>query len=159
MKTVVYIWLGYFILLFFNDSFYNNTDFFEISNHDNNIIRKLSNISNVTSNHNETSTHHSTTESGGIFGSLSHIDYKIGTASLLITVLAVLIIEQQFLQLHHLTLETAFNAMINKIEKELMIVGCTAFLFKIVAFNTTILTGDWFHALEFAGFFFHLFFF
>jgi len=93
-----------------------------------------------------------------LFGSLAHINYKDGTASLLIIIFAVLSLEQLFQLLHYFTRETAFNAMVSKMEKELMIVGCTAFIFKIVVnTNTTFLKGDWFHALEFADFLIPLF--
>jgi hypothetical protein len=96
-----------------------------------------------------------TDTSVSLFGSLAHIDYKIGTASLIIIIAAILLLEEIFHSLHRFTRETAFNAMVTKMEKELMIVGCTAFIFKIVVnSDTTFLNGDWFHALEFAGIFF-----
>eukprot|EP01038_Epipyxis_sp_PR26KG_P010383 gene10383-13947_t len=84
-----------------------------------------------------------------VFGSLSHIDTAVGTIAIAIIIFAVFLYEQLFLLLHQITNDTAVHVMITRIEKELMIVGCISFIFKVVL-STTELDYQWHHALEFA---------
>lgn len=91
--------------------------------------------------------------SGGtvsLFGALEEMDGGTFMVSLLIVVGGVLTLESIFHGLHHFTLDTPFNDVVNAIEKELMVVGCTAFIFKIVINATTNLSHDFFFALEFS---------
>ncbi len=96
-------------------------------------------------------------ESGGfdetisLFGSLSYILIFQGSLSVVIIVFAVLAVEKAFHGLHTITHDTPFADMVSAIEKEMMIVGCMAFIFKIIISTSSFLNADWLHALEFAG--------
>ena len=68
------------------------------------------------------------------------------TISIVIVIVAVVALENIFHLLHLLTKDSAFNEMIVRIEKELMIVGSTAFIFRIVGSSA----GRWDEALNFA---------
>lgn len=104
----------------------------------------------------DTYTYNSTADDGhhevssSLFGSLSHIDVIDGTLSILIIVVAVLMVEKVFHGLHAITHDTPFADMVSAIEKELMIVGCMAFIFKIIVNTTHFLNEKWLHALEYA---------
>eukprot|EP01032_Pedospumella_encystans_P007663 gene7663-9168_t len=74
----------------------------------------------------------------------------IGTVSVIIIVFAVQMVEYFFHLLHTFTHDTPFHRMVQSIEKELMVVGFTAFMFKILVDTTHFLDLDWFHALEYA---------
>jgi hypothetical protein len=86
-----------------------------------------------------------------LFGSLGRFKPKIVAAALAIIVGTVLAMEYLFHGLHELTHDTPFHKMVSTIEKELMIVGCTAFLFKIFVNTTTFLEHNWLFALEYSG--------
>jgi len=78
----------------------------------------------------------------------------IETASISITLIIfiVLFFEFLFLKLHEVTKDTAFQELVSAIEKELMIVGCMAFGFKLITnYSSNILDNDWHNALNFAG--------
>ncbi len=96
----------------------------------------------------ESSSGHGTTS---LFGSISHIGTEIGTISIILIVAGVLFLETIFESLHVFTHETSFTHMVLRIENELMIVGCSAFIFKILLNTTTFLDSKWSHALEYAG--------
>ena len=85
-----------------------------------------------------------------IFGSVSHIEPIIGTISMIIIIFAVLFLQSLFQGLHSFTADTSFNTMVVRIENELMIVGCSAFIFKIILNTTSFLNEEWTLALEFA---------
>lgn len=69
----------------------------------------------------------------------------------LVVIAAVLFIDSLILVLQKLTDDTPFIKMVHLIEKELMIVGFTAFLFKIFLNQSgDLLSEDQKHALEFA---------
>ena len=85
-----------------------------------------------------------------LFGSFLTMKPKIFSASLIIIVCAVVSVEFIFHYLDHISHDTKFNKNIRDIQTELMIVGCTAFIFKIIINNTSFINYDWFHALEFA---------
>lgn len=84
-----------------------------------------------------------------IFGIQSTIEPWIGTISLVIIVVAVLCTEMFFHHLHKITHDTPFDTMVVAIEKELMIVGCMAFIFKIIL-QTAHIDHMWVLGLEFA---------
>lgn len=86
-----------------------------------------------------------------LFGSLVSIDVVQGTVAIFIIVFAVLLVEKIFHGLHSITHDTPFQDMVSAIEKELMIVGCMAFAFKIIINTTSFLDASWLHALEYAG--------
>lgn len=70
---------------------------------------------------------------------------------LAIIIASVIAVDLLFHGLFHLTDDTPFAKMIHAIEKELMIVGFTAFIFKIIINSSDIISGDYLYALEFAG--------
>jgi hypothetical protein len=86
-----------------------------------------------------------------LFGAISALGVYSGTIAVLIIVLAVQCVEYFFHMLHALTHDTPFSKMVQIIEKELMVVGFTAFIFKIMVNTTSFLDLEWFHALEYAG--------
>ena len=86
-----------------------------------------------------------------LFGGISSLDIMIASISVIIIVGAVQCIEYLFHTLHLITHDTPFNQMVQSIEKELMVVGFTAFIFKIVVNTTDFLDLEWFHCLEYAG--------
>ena len=90
-------------------------------------------------------------KSHAVFGSVDTLDAMVGSLSVIFTVAAVLLIEKFFEQLHHLTRDTAFQDMVTSIERELMVVGFLAFLFKIIMFNSTFIDGKWLMGVEYAG--------
>ncbi|RYG94396.1 hypothetical protein EON65_57560, partial [archaeon] len=86
-----------------------------------------------------------------LFAIVTHLDVNQGTTSVIIVVAAVLCVEYIFHILHELTFDTAFEHLVPNIEKELMIVGCTAFILKIiVTTDSAMISADWLHALEYA---------
>lgn len=86
-----------------------------------------------------------------LFAIVTHLDVNQGTISVIIVVAAVLCVEYMFHILHELTFDTAFEHLVPNIEKELMIVGCTAFILKIiVTTDSAIISTSWLHALEYA---------
>lgn len=86
-----------------------------------------------------------------LFGSVDALNAVIGTVAIVIIIAAVQLVEYLFHSLHGLTHDTPFEQMVATIEKELMIVGCTAFIFKIIINVKHFLSTDWFYALEYAG--------
>eukprot|EP01036_Dinobryon_divergens_P022205 gene22205-30445_t len=75
-----------------------------------------------------------------------HPSYLI--ASAVIVIVLVNIVENWFLLLMKMTDDTPYSEMIVLIERELMTVGFTALLFKVVFTNTNFLEYEWFFALE-----------
>jgi hypothetical protein len=95
----------------------------------------------------ETSSHEG---SGGVFGSLYYINVRTGSICIIIIIFAVYLVESLFHELHRYTDDTPFQDMIAGLEKELMIVGCMAFIFKVIISNSQDITQEWLHALEYA---------
>lgn len=93
----------------------------------------------------------SSCETQSLFGSLGHISAVDGSTSVLIIIVAVIMTEKLFHGLHILTHDTPFQDMVSAIEKELMVAGCMAFIFKITVNTTTSIEGGYLHALEYAG--------
>lgn len=88
--------------------------------------------------------------SHSIFGSIGEIDSTTLTIMIIVIVSSVLLIEHTFEIFRKLTNETPFRHIISAVEQELMVVGFTAFLFKIVYNNNNFLTTEQFLSLEFA---------
>jgi hypothetical protein len=86
-----------------------------------------------------------------LFGGITGLEIVVATVSIIIIVCAVQLVEYFFHMLHVITHDTPFYEMIQSIEKELMVVGFTAFMFKILVNTTSFLVLNWFHALEYAG--------
>ena len=80
---------------------------------------------------------------------MPQLDAFVGVASLVIVVCSVLLVEKAFHHLHYIVHDTPFDAMLQSIEKELMIVGTMAFMFKIIL-NIAKMPHMWVLALEFA---------
>jgi hypothetical protein len=119
---------------------------------------------NTTDHHNSTSTHHDDDDGHGtttshssaaessLFGIISELDPVIGTVAFIIIVAAVLFVEFLFGGLHVMAHDTPFQHLIPAVEKELMIAGCTAFVFKIIVNATNQgLSHKWLLGLEYAG--------
>lgn len=83
---------------------------------------------------------------------MGEIQHFVGTMSILLIIAAVLGTEHIFKSLHILTHDTPFQDMVFAIEKELMIVGCMAFLFKIII-NVQSIEPHWLLALEYSDLF------
>jgi hypothetical protein len=91
-------------------------------------------------------------EAGGhpsLFEALSAIHVEIGTYSVLVIIGFIIILKQILETLYTFTHESAFHGMVKKIEEELMIVGSSSFIFKVVMNTTTFSTNRWAYPLEF----------
>lgn len=86
----------------------------------------------------------------GVFGSLHWITPMTGSLSIIIIIFAVYLVENLFHELHRYSDDTPFQDMIAGLEKELMIVGCMAFIFKVIISNNSFMSTEWLHALEYA---------
>jgi hypothetical protein len=87
---------------------------------------------------------------GGIFGSMADTEILIGSSSMLIVITSVLVMENLFRMLEHMAHDTPFQDMVLTIEKELMIAGTMAFIFKLILTTSDFLENEWYQALEFA---------
>jgi hypothetical protein len=85
-----------------------------------------------------------------VFGSIGEIDSTILTIMIIIIVSSVLAIEHAFVMFRKLTNDTPFRHIVSAVEQELMVVGFTAFLFKIIFNNNKFLTSEQYISLEFA---------
>lgn len=102
--------------------------------------------------------HAQTSETGhSLFGAIDGMEAFKGTISIIIIIFAVQAVEYVFHRLKHLTEDTPFVEMVAAIEGELMVVGFTAFIFKVLVNTTDFLTHEWFFALEYADVFVPLF--
>lgn len=96
-----------------------------------------------------------------LFGSLSSLEPDIFMYSLMLVIVAVFCVEYFFHSLHTATHETPFNKLIQAVEKELMVVGFTAFCFKVIINAGSFIDERWLFSLEFSGkndFFFIIYF-
>eukprot|EP01032_Pedospumella_encystans_P021844 gene21844-24770_t len=99
-----------------------------------------------------TDDHPSTGHSAGhpsLFEALSAIHIEIGTYSVLVIIGFIIILKQIIETLYAFTHESPFHGMVKKIEEELMIVGSSSFIFKVVLNTTTFGKNDWAYPLEF----------
>ena len=78
----------------------------------------------------------------------STLNTSIMSISIVIVITAVVLLEKLFHLLHFLTKDTAFSTMILRIENELMIVGSTAFIFRLIV--TPYSNSDWVDSLTYA---------
>lgn len=85
-----------------------------------------------------------------LFGAIPHLDVIIGSFSIIIIILAVQAVHSILRFIHEKTQVTPFKHTIIGIENELMVVGLTAFIFKIIVNTSEFLDDDWFHGLEYA---------
>ena len=84
------------------------------------------------------------------FGALTFVSVYPGSVSIIAIILLVLLIEQIVSTLHEFTSESAFANMLVILEKELMIVGCTSFIFKSIQSSDFTIDSMWYTCLEFA---------
>lgn len=84
------------------------------------------------------------------FGALKDVDVRKTTLSILAVVVGVLCVELFFHKINHIAIDTPFESILNSVQKELMIVGCMAFVFKIVLQLSTFIALNWLIPLEFA---------
>jgi len=89
-------------------------------------------------------------EGGRLFGGLDVIQPSILIYSLLIVVFGVMSVEFIFSITHKNTTGTPYDELVTALEKELMIVGCTAFLFKVYLNQDSSLSHEWIFSLEYA---------
>lgn len=122
----------------FNDVIHNSleTDF---------IHRHLSSNSTEGVTHEASKAHHN------IFNSLNTLTVTIATISVLIIIASVFLVEFFFDKLSELADDTPFRQLLIAIEKELMVIGCMAFIFKIISNLNVIESESWIFALEYAG--------
>ena len=85
-----------------------------------------------------------------VLGSIGVLNPQISTLMIIVIVFAVLTVEFIFYGLRKLCKDTPFNNLVSVIENELMIVGFTAFIFKIVFTTQPFLSDDVYLSLEFA---------
>ena len=78
------------------------------------------------------------------------LNTSIMSISIVIVIISVVLLEKIFRFLHFLTKDTAFSNMILRIEKELMIVGSTAFVFRLIVTPSSLSTSEWVGALNYA---------
>lgn len=86
-----------------------------------------------------------------LFNTLGLIDPEVTMLAIIIIVAAVLALETIFHMLNEVTRDTTFHRMVGAIEKELMLVGCTAFIFKIIVNAEIHVEEEWLIALEYSG--------
>jgi hypothetical protein len=94
--------------------------------------------------------HSSSTSHESLFGGLHTMKPSLFLLSLLIVIGAVLIVEYLFHWLQVVTDDSPFRKVVTALEKELMIVGCTAFIFKISLTGSSFISLEWLFALEFS---------
>lgn len=66
-----------------------------------------------------------------LFGSVNQIDSMKGSISVLIVIAAVFMIENFFEYMDELTEDTPYENVVRQIQRELMTVGCMAFVLKL----------------------------
>ena len=81
---------------------------------------------------------------------MADTEILIGSSSMLIVITSVLVMENLFRMLEHMAHDTPFQDMVLTIEKELMIAGTMAFIFKLILTTSDFLENEWYQALEFA---------
>ncbi len=90
-------------------------------------------------------------ESFSLFGGGQNIKAESAVYGLIVTIVIIGTLESMFHVLHDLTNDTTFQELVSAVEKELMIVGSMAFVFKIILNSDTELSTETNHAFEFSG--------
>jgi hypothetical protein len=85
-----------------------------------------------------------------LFKALSAIHVEIGTYAVFVIIGFIIIMKQMIELLLSITEDTPFAGMIAKIEEELMIVGTSSFIFKVILNTTDFGEENWAYPLEFA---------
>ena len=143
---------------------YNSSDHSNSTNHTNSTDHTDDHIA-TDDHHSSTDDHHSSTDdhhsgnsthssdhSGGhqLFNALMSIEILIGSCSILLIISFVLTVEFFFEKLNEATEDTPFEELLRAIEKELMIVGTMAFIFKTILSIDLLKDEAWIFALEYA---------
>ena len=89
-------------------------------------------------------------ETSPIFGSLNSLDNQLVTWSILIIIGSVVVLNFVISNLFKIATDTPFELLLRNIEHELMLVGVTAFFFKIFISFYPNIPHDWHAALEYA---------
>ena len=89
--------------------------------------------------------------SSQLFGVLDELALIPGSISVILIIFIIFVLERLFETLNKLTDDTPFQTMVISIQKELMIVGCMAFVFKIMIATTDFLNDEWLISLSYAG--------
>ena len=108
-------------------------------------------ISSLNSTHGSDDGHGSVHHS--LFNAVADIKPLSGSLSMLIIISAVVFIEKLFHYANHITDDTPFGDIISRIEKEMMVVGTMAFIFKVIVNTSDFFAAnpEWYLALEYAG--------
>lgn len=85
-----------------------------------------------------------------LFLALSAIHIEMGTYAVFIIIGFILVLKNVIEGLASFTEDTPFAGMVSQIEEELMIVGTSSFLFKVVLNTTDFGSNEWAYPLEFA---------
>jgi hypothetical protein len=91
-------------------------------------------------------------KSTSVLGSIGELDPTTSTIMIIVIVVSVLLVDGAFNLLRDFTRETPFIHIISALERELMIVGFTAFVFRLIfsSGSSSILTESEYMSLEFA---------
>lgn len=84
-----------------------------------------------------------------LFEATSAIHVETGTYAVLVIIGFIILLKQIIEALYAFTHESPFHGMVKKIEEELMIVGSSSFIFKVVLNTTTFGSNAWAYPLEF----------
>jgi large-conductance mechanosensitive channel len=84
-----------------------------------------------------------------LFQALKVVHVDMGTYSVIIIIGFIIFLKLSIETLSSFTEETAFHGMVKKIEEELMIVGCSSFIFKIILNTSDFGSNEWVYPLEF----------
>jgi hypothetical protein len=85
-----------------------------------------------------------------LFKALSAIHVEMGTFAVFIIIGFIILIKQLVEALYAVTQDTPFYEMVGKIEEELMIVGTSSFILKVVINTTDFGNNEWAYPIEFA---------
>jgi len=111
--------------------------------------RKLVDNHTDTGEHDEAVTEHASGHPT-LFKALSAIHIEMGTYAMFIIIGFIILLKQMTEALYAFTQDTPFYEMVGKIEEELMIVGTSSFILKVVVNTTDFATNEWAYPIEFA---------
>jgi len=84
-----------------------------------------------------------------LFEAVSHLEIELGTWATFVIIGFIILLKNIIGAMHTITHDTPFEGMLTKIEEELMIVGTSSFVFKIVLNTSTFGDNKWAYPLEF----------
>jgi len=83
-----------------------------------------------------------------LFGGFRFLAGQTAAVSFICIVLVILLLEHFFHEIHSLTHDTPFAEMVSAMEKELMIVGCTSFAYKVLLTLTNFMDPSTVHTVD-----------